>query len=46
MLANLFYRYELEMLSGTHEAMEWEDRVIMHPHDFLHIKVKHRQTKL
>ncbi|KAG9571188.1 hypothetical protein KCU71_g481, partial [Aureobasidium melanogenum] len=46
MLANLFYRYELEMLPGTHEAMKWEDRVIMHPHDFLHVKVKRRQTQL
>lgn len=46
MLANLFYRYELEMLPGTHEAMKWEDRVIMHPHDFLHVKVKRRQTEI
>ncbi|KAI1741372.1 cytochrome P450 [Xylaria scruposa] len=42
MLANLFTRYELELASDAHEAMKWEDRVIMHPHGFLHVKAKAR----
>jgi hypothetical protein len=42
MLANLFSRYELELASDAHEAMKWEDRVIMHPHGFLHVKAKAR----
>lgn len=45
MLANLFTRYEMEMLPGTGEAMKWEDRVIMHPHGFLHVKAKPRNTR-
>lgn len=45
MLANLFTRYHLEMIPGSDAAMEWEDRVIMHPHQFLHIKVKPRDVR-
>lgn len=42
MLANLFSRYELELASDADEVMKWEDRVIMHPHGFLHVKAKAR----
>ncbi|RYP39085.1 hypothetical protein DL767_002348 [Monosporascus sp. MG133] len=45
MLANLFTRYNLEMAPDAHEAMKWGDRVIMHPHGFLHIKVTPRQRQ-
>lgn len=44
MLGNLFSRYEMEMLPGTDEAMEWSDRVIMHPHGFLHVKAKSKRA--
>jgi len=42
MLANLFSRYELELAGDAHEAMKWEDRVIMHPHGYLYVKAKAR----
>ncbi|KAJ8132254.1 hypothetical protein O1611_g1370 [Lasiodiplodia mahajangana] len=42
MLANLFSRYRLELVDGSHEAMRWEDRVIMHPHGFLHVRATPR----
>ncbi|KAK7702053.1 hypothetical protein SLS64_009914 [Diaporthe eres] len=35
-------RYHLEMVPDANKAMIWEDRVIMHPRGFLHIKAKHR----
>ncbi|KAI0201516.1 cytochrome P450 [Astrocystis sublimbata] len=46
MLANLFSRYDLELADGAHEAMQWGDRVIMHPHGFLHVKAKTRAAKV
>lgn len=42
MLANLFSHFHLELLPDADEVMVWEDRVIMHPHGFLHVKAKRR----
>lgn len=44
-LANLFSRFHLELVPGSHEDMEWVDRVILHPKRNLRIKVKRVGTE-
>lgn len=44
-LANLFSRFSLELTTGSHEGMEWVDRVVIHPKRNLRIKVKPRAIK-
>ncbi|KAJ8063557.1 hypothetical protein OCU04_007429 [Sclerotinia nivalis] len=44
-LANLFTRFDLELAPGSHNDMQWMDRVIVHPKHNLRIKVKPKQIK-
>ncbi|KAK4223162.1 Trichodiene oxygenase [Podospora fimiseda] len=45
-LANMFAKYEVELMPGSDENMVWLDRVIVHPVKNLRIKVKTRDTPL
>lgn len=45
MLANLFTRFHLELTPGSHQGMEWQDRVIVHSKKNLRIKVRPKEVK-
>lgn len=45
-LANLFSRFHLELTPGSHDGMQWMDRVIVHSKRNLRITVKPRALKL